>query len=73
LPRDGESRSLTTPREKLVKIGASVVRDGRYVVFQVAEVAVARKVVLHNLRPRRGPALAFAAGATHGRFLSAGI
>ena len=27
-------------REKLVKIGAKVVRHGRYVTFQLAEVAV---------------------------------
>jgi hypothetical protein len=39
LPRDGESRSLTTPREKMVKISTSVVRHGRYVVFQVASSA----------------------------------
>jgi hypothetical protein len=29
-------------REKLVKIGAKVVRHGRYVTFQLAEVAVSR-------------------------------
>ena len=34
--------SLTTLREKLVKIGAKVVRHGRYVAFQLAEVAVPR-------------------------------
>ncbi len=28
-------------REKLIKIGAKVVRHGRYVTFQLAEVAVA--------------------------------
>jgi hypothetical protein len=31
-----------TLREKLVKIGARIVRHGRYVVFQLAEVAVPR-------------------------------
>jgi hypothetical protein len=31
-----------TLREKLVKIGARVGRHGRYVVFQLAEVAVPR-------------------------------
>jgi hypothetical protein len=35
--RDGRW-SLTTLREKLVKIGAKVVRHGRYVTFQLAEV-----------------------------------
>jgi Transposase DDE domain group 1 len=40
LPADLERWSLTTLREKLVKIGARIVRHGRYVVFQLAEVAV---------------------------------
>ena len=31
---------LTTLREKLIKIGAKVVTHSRYVIFQVAEVAV---------------------------------
>ncbi len=31
---------MTTMREKLIKIGAMVVRHGRYVTFQMAEVAV---------------------------------
>ena len=34
---------LTTLREKAVKIGAKVVARGRYVVFQMAEVAVPRE------------------------------
>lgn len=33
--------SLTTLREKLIKIGAKVVRTARYVVFRMAKVAVA--------------------------------
>ena len=33
---------LTTLREKLVKIGAKVISSARYVVFQMAEVAVPR-------------------------------
>ncbi len=40
LPKDVEHRSLTTLREKLVKIGAKVVRHGRYVTFQLAGVAI---------------------------------
>jgi hypothetical protein len=32
--------SLTSLREKVVKIGAKVVANGRYLVFQMAEVAV---------------------------------
>lgn len=40
LPKEVEQRSLTTLCEKLLKIGARIVRHGRYVVFQLAEVAV---------------------------------
>ncbi len=36
--------SLTTLREKLIKIGAKVVSHGRYVAFQMAEVAIPRKL-----------------------------
>ena len=43
LPKEAEYWSLTTLREKLVKIVAKVVSHGRYVSFQLAEVAVARK------------------------------
>ncbi|MDA1023025.1 MAG: transposase, partial [Proteobacteria bacterium] len=39
-PKEVEHWSLTTIREKLVKIGAKVVAHGRYVTFQMAEVAV---------------------------------
>ena len=42
LPDEVAQWSLTTLREKLVKIGARIVRHGRYVVFQLAEVAVPR-------------------------------
>ena len=42
LPKEVEYWSLTTLREKLVKIGAKVVRHGRYVTFQLAEVAVSK-------------------------------
>jgi hypothetical protein len=53
---------LTALREKLVKIGATVVSHGRYVTFQLAEVAVSgdlfRKIprLIDDLRPRRAPA-----------------
>jgi hypothetical protein len=39
LPNEVAQWSLSTLREKLVKIGARIVRHGRYVVFQLAEVA----------------------------------
>jgi len=42
--------SLTTIREKLVKIGAKVVAHGRYVTFQMAEVAVPRDLFRKILR-----------------------
>jgi Transposase DDE domain group 1 len=44
LPDEVAQWSLTTLRAKLVKIGAKVVRHGRYVAFQLAEVAVPRQL-----------------------------
>jgi hypothetical protein len=35
---------VTSLREKLIKIGAKVVSHGRYVTFQMAEVAVRRQM-----------------------------
>jgi Transposase DDE domain group 1 len=61
LPQEVEHWSLTTLREKLVKIGARIVRHGRYVVFQLAEVAVPRAMFeeilrrIERLRPRPPP------------------
>ena len=55
--------SLTTLREKLVKIGARIVRHGRYHVFQLAEVAVPRAVfaaILRRIDRLRGPPVAVA-------------
>jgi hypothetical protein len=42
MPKAAEPWSLTRLREKLIKIGAKVVSHGRYVTFQLAEVAVSR-------------------------------
>ena len=45
--RDQDLRAvavLTTLREKLIKIGAKVVRHSKYVTFQMAEVAVPREL-----------------------------
>jgi len=50
LPKEVEHWSLTTLREKLVKIGAKVVRHGRYITFQLAEVAVPRMLFAEILR-----------------------
>ncbi len=44
LPKPVRHWSLTTLREKLVKIGAKVTRHSRYVMFQLAEVAVTRNL-----------------------------
>ena len=43
-PEKNKHWSLITLRERLVKIGARIVRHGLYVVFQLAEVAVRRLV-----------------------------
>ncbi len=62
LPKEVEHWSITTLREKLVKIGAKVVRHGRYVTFQLAEVAVPRGLfeiilrLIDDLRRRPAPA-----------------
>ncbi len=42
LPKPVRHWSLTTLREKLIKIGAKVVTHAKYVIFQLAEVAVPR-------------------------------
>ena len=62
LPKEVAHWSLTTLREKLVKIGAKVIRHGRYVTFQLAEVAVSRNLfqkilsLIDDLRRRHVPA-----------------
>ena len=61
LPEAIKQWSLTSLQEKLVKIGAKVVRHGRYVVFQMAEVAVSRELfqkilrLIAELRPQPPP------------------
>ncbi len=61
LPEEVEHWSLTTLREKLVKIGAKVVSHGRYITFQLAEVAVSRNLfgkilaLIDDLRSRPVP------------------
>jgi hypothetical protein len=63
LPNEVAQWSLTTLREKLVKIGARIVRHGRYVAFQLAEVAVPRALfatILRRIDRLRGPPVATA-------------
>jgi hypothetical protein len=54
--------SLTTLKDNLIKIGAKVVSHGRYIIFQMAEVAIARQMfqeilrLIAELRPQPPPA-----------------
>src|SRR5207244_5984567 len=60
MPKSAEPWSLTSLREKLVKIGAKVVSHGRYVTFQLAEVAVPRQMfadILTNFSDRKSTRL----------------
>ena len=50
LPAVVKHRSLTSFREKLVKIGAKIVTHARYATFQMAEVAVPRGLFAEVLR-----------------------
>ena len=56
-----ERWSLTTLREKVVKIGAKIITHGRYAIFQMAEVAVPRELfgrILDQIARLRSPAVA---------------
>ena len=44
LPKPIKGWTLTTLREKLIKIGAKVVSHSKYVIFQLAEVAGHRQL-----------------------------
>ena len=58
LPDEMASWSMTTLRDKVVKIGAKVISHARYTIFQMAEVAVPRDLfrrileMIDDLRPR---------------------
>ena len=62
LPEAVKHWSLTSLKEKLVKIGAKIVTHARYVTFQMAEVAVPKELfqeilrLIDGLRPRPAPA-----------------
>ena len=53
---------VTSLKEKLIKIGARIVTHGRYVTFQMAEIAVPRELfeeilrLIAELRPHPPPA-----------------
>jgi Transposase DDE domain group 1 len=49
-PESIKDWSMTTLKEKLIKIGAKVVSHGCYVAFQLAEVAIPRNLFADILR-----------------------
>jgi hypothetical protein len=57
MPEPISDWSITSLREKLIKIGAKVVSHARYVAFQMAEVAVPKNLfaeilqMIEELRP----------------------
>jgi hypothetical protein len=58
LPMGVKHWSLTTLREKLIKIGAKVVHHARSLVFPMAEVAIPRelfRLILERIRRLRPP------------------
>ena len=58
LPKVIADWSLTSLREKVVKIGAKVIAHGRYAIFQMAEVAVPRELfgrILERIARLRPP------------------
>jgi hypothetical protein len=58
LPNGVDHWSMTTPREKPVKIGAKVASSARYVIFQTADVAVSRRLfraILEKIRRLKAP------------------
>jgi len=60
LPKGVKHWSMTTLREKLIKIGAKVVAHSRYVFFQMAEVAIPRglfQAILERIRRLRPPSV----------------
>ena len=63
LPEAVAHWSLTSLKVKLVKIGAKIVTHARYVIFQMAEVAVPRELfqeilqLIDGLRPRSAVSL----------------
>ena len=62
MPKAVSPWSLTSLREKLIKIGAKVVSHGRYVTFQMVEVAASRQMfqeilmLIARLRAPQAPA-----------------
>jgi len=57
LPKPVRHWSLTTLRDKLIKIGAKVTRHSKYTTFQLAEVAVTRNLFAAVLNRIAQPAI----------------
>jgi len=71
MPKAAEPWSLTSLREKLIKIGAKVVSHGRSVTFQMAGVAVSRQTfagILALIAQLRAPAPELRPGAGKAAF-----
>jgi len=63
-PEPIEDWSTTTLKEKLIKIGAKVVSHGRYVAFQMTQVAIPRNLfadILTMIAELRSPPITSAA------------
>jgi len=61
MPKEAEPWSLTSLRDKLIKMGTKVVSHGRYATFQMAEAGVRsifREILLLIARTRAPPAQA---------------
>jgi hypothetical protein len=54
VPHDVDYLSPANRREKLTRIGAKVVRHGRYITFQKAAVAISRLLFAEILRLNNG-------------------
>ncbi len=67
LPEAVKHWSLTSLRQKLVKIGARIIGHGRYVTFQMAEVAVLTAIPTNSRRVSYRTALNIAL-AGHGSY-----
>ena len=62
LPKPVRHWSLTTLKEKLIKIGAKVTRHSKYVTFQLAEVGRDAELVRGDPRPHCAAGAAAASG-----------
>jgi hypothetical protein len=58
MPKEIETWSLTSLRERLIKTGTRLVRHGRYAIFQMAAAAPPKEVfagILGLINSLRGP------------------